>query len=340
MGSSTVSAFTLTKVPTADVLASLRADVMRAVVDEGASSIAIDIDDIGVLDSPIITALIRLLREVRERGASISLRASRTSLLETLRITALDKVFTVTAAGERPVPPATPGAASGRRGSRHGRGRFVAALAAGAFAFGSLLANRASADTEQSPADLVASIIGQNAAMQSYEASVKVDFHLRTFPFVSEHLDGTTYFKRPDDFEVVFAKVPGYAKGFDRLYSDIDDPSSWERRFDMTLAGEKTFDGHRDVVLRLVQKVRGMIDHEDVAIDPVAQHIDGMEWDYYNGGVIQMTQQYQHVGGFEVLAKQHAMILIPFVHAAADAAYSDYKTNVAIDDSVFSREKH
>jgi hypothetical protein len=83
-----------------------------------------------------------------------------------------------------------------------------------------------------------------------------------------------------------------------------------------------------------------MIDHEDVAIDPAAQHIDGMEWHYYNGGVIQMTQHYQHVGGFEVLAKQHAVILIPFVHAAADAAYSDYKTNVAIDDSVFSRDKH
>jgi hypothetical protein len=53
-----------------------------------------------------------------------------------------------------------------------------------------------------------------------------------------------------------------------------------------------------------------------------------------------MTQHYQHVGGFEVLAKQHAVITIPFVHAAADAAYSDYKTNVAIDDSIFSREKH
>jgi hypothetical protein len=28
------------------------------------------------------------------------------------------------------------------------------------------------------------------------------------------------------------------------------------------------------------------------------------------------------------------------VHAAADAVYSDYKTNVAIDDSVFTKAKH
>lgn len=338
MGSPVVSTFTLSKVTSPEALARLRSDVMRCVDDEGATSVAIDIDDIGILDSAIIGALILLLREVRERGASISLRASRTSLLDTLRITALDKVFTVTAASERPVPPVV--AASVRRSGRHGRGRFVAALAAGAFALGSLLADRASAETEPSPTDLVAAVAGSNAAMQSYEAAVKVDFHLRSFPFVSEHLDGTTYFKRPDDFEVVFDKVPAYAKGFDRLYSDIDDPSSWERRFDMSYVGDKTFEGHRDVVVRLIQKVRGMIDHEDVAIDPAAQHIDGMEWHYYNGGVIQMTQHYQHVGGFEVLAKQHAVILIPFVHAAADAAYSDYKTNVAIDDSVFSRDKH
>jgi anti-anti-sigma factor len=330
--------FTLAKVTSPEALARLRSDVLHAVDGEGSTSVAIDIDDIGILDSAVISALILLLREVRERGASISLQASRTSLLDTLRITALDKVFTVTAASERPVPP--PSAATVRRSGRHGRGRFVAALAAGAFALGSLLTNRASADTEPSPAELVASVAGANAAMQSYEAAVKVDFHLRSFPFVSEHLDGTTYFKRPDDFEVVFDKVPAYAKGFDRLYSDIDDPSSWERRFDLSYVGDKTFEGHQDVVVRLVQKVRGMIDHEDVAIDPAAQHIDGMEWHYYNGGVIQMTQQYQHVGGFEVLAKQHAVIVIPFVHAAADASYSDYKTNVAIDDSVFSRDKH
>jgi anti-sigma B factor antagonist len=320
----------------AEALQKLRSDVMRA-VESGADTVSLDIDDVGVLDSPIIAALISLLRDVRSRGASISLRASRKSLLDTLRITALDKVFTIAAPAERPSPaaPVKPSRTGGR-----GAGRFVAALAAAAFALGSLLGTRASAETEPSPSDVVAQITGANAAMQSYQATVSVDFHLRTFPFVSEHLDGTTYFKRPDDFEVVFRKVPGYAKGFDRLYSDIDDPSSWERRFDMSFVGDKTIEGHRDVVLRLVQKVRGMIDHEDVAIDPAAAHIDGMAWHYYNGGVIEMTQQYQRVGDFEVLAKQHAVIAIPFVHAAADATYSDYKTNVAIDDSVFSRDKH
>jgi hypothetical protein len=80
-----------------------------------------------------------------------------------------------------------------------------------------------------------------------------------------------------------------------------------------------------------------MIDHEDVAIDPERAHIDSMEWYYYNGGMISMTQEFKHVGGFDVLASQHATIRIPFVHAAADAAYTSYETGVPIDDAVFTR---
>lgn len=335
MGLAGIATLALAKPCSPEALQRLRADVMRA-VDDGAVEIRLDIDDLGVLDSPIISALISLLREVRERGASIALGASRKSLLDTLRITALDKVFTIVAAEERPAAgPA--GAAPGRLRSS---GRIVAAFAAAAFALGSLFGARASAATELSPADLIRAVVAQNAGMQSYQATVSVSFQLHSFPFFSEHLAGTTYFKRPDDVEVVFQKVPWYAKGFERLYSDMGDPSGWERRFDMSLAGDKTVDGHTDVLLRLVQKVRGMIDHEDVAIDPATWHIDAMTWYYYNGGVIEMSQEYQRVGGFDVPAKQHAVIRIPYVHAAAEATYSDYKTNVAIDDSVFSREKH
>ncbi len=214
--------------------------------------------------------------------------------------------------------------------------RSLAAFVAGMFALCTLVATRASAQSDPSPESIVRNIVAQNADMRSYEAQVSVDFKLRSFPYVSEHLDGTTYFKRPDNFEVVFRKVPSYAKGFEKLYSDIDDPTSWTKRFDLSLVGQRTVAGHRDVVIRLVQKVRGQIDHEDVAVDPVANRIDGMTWYYYNGGTIAMNQEFQHIGAFTLLAKQHATIHIPFVHASAEATYNDYKTNVAIDDSVFT----
>lgn len=304
-------------------------------VDAGHLNIEIDVDDIGALESPSISTLISILRKARERGATVSLRASRKNILDTLCVTGLDKVFRIVAPAHDTLTAALPASSAARPVGK--RRRFVASLAVWLLAMSALLGTRAWAS--DTPADILHHVIAQNAEMHSYQAQVSVDFHLRSFPYVSQHLDGTTYFKRHDNFEVVFDKVPSYAKGFEKLYSDIDDPTSWERRFDLSLVGEKTVNGHRDVVVRLVQKVRGMIGHEDVAIDGALWRIDEMEWHYSNGGVIAMTQEYQQVGIFTVLAKQHATIHIPFVHAAADATYGDYQTNVAIDDSVFARNK-
>jgi anti-anti-sigma factor len=323
--------FNLSKPATPESLQSLRAAVERAAQDH-VEGIVINVDQLGVLDAPVISALISLLRTARAHGTSISLQASRANILDTLRITALDKVFTIVTDTEAPAPvaPERRGAAPKRR-TRH-----AAALVLGGIV--SLCGMRgAQAADPVSPQALIGAVITQNADVASYRAHVSVDFHLRSFPYITQHLDGTTYYKRPDNFEVVFDNVPSYAKGFDKLYSDIDDPSSWERRFNLSVVGQRNVQGHDDVVVRLVQKVRGMIDHEDVAIDPARAHIDSMEWFYYNGGTIAMTQEFKRVGGFDVLAAQHATIRIPFVHAAADAAYTSYQTGVPIDDAVFTR---
>jgi anti-anti-sigma factor len=327
--------FSLEQPLTTEALVAVRARV-EAALEAGAREFAVDIDGVGVLDSKTIAVLISILRLVRECGGSVSLLASQPNILDTLRITALDRIFTVASPESR--PPA--GAVSASKPPRSGAGRrFVAGLAGAVFAATALLGHPIGAESEMSVHDLLRSVAAQNPDMQSYEARVGIKVRLLSFPYVSEHLEGTTYFKRPYNFEVVLERVPSYAKGFDRLYSDLADPASWEERFDVSIAGETLYDGHRDVVVRLVQKVRGMIDHEDVAIDPVNARIDNMLFRYYNGGFIAVSQDYQSVAGFAVLAGQHATIHIPYVHAAAEAHYTDYHTNVAIDDTVFTKVK-
>ena len=51
-----------------------------------------------------------------------------------------------------------------------------------------------------------------------------------------------------------------------------------------------------------------------------------------------MTQTFREVGGYLMLAEQDAEIAIPYAHAVAHGAYADYKTNVALDDSVFTKK--
>jgi anti-anti-sigma regulatory factor len=323
----------LSKPTTPEALREFRAEVVR-LLEAGTKALLVDIDEVGTLDSPTIAALIVALRAARERSAVLSLQVSRKNLLETLRITALDQVFTIV------LPLAALAEAAPAKRVRRPRQRRTVAAIAWMAAITCLAGARTEALPDVAPSDVVRNVIAQNSRLDSYEATVDVNVHLRSFPYLADRLNGTAYFKQPDRFELVFQRVPAVAKGFDRLYSDIDDPSDWSQRFDLSFVGQRSVDGHPDVVLRLVQKVRGMIDHEDVAIDPATWHIDSMEWHYYNGGLIAMTQQYRSADGYDVLAAQHATIHIPYVHAAADATYTDYKTNVAIDDGVFTAARH
>lgn len=318
---------TLVGVPDAAWFDALR-DEVRVACRAGTRRIRIGCDGLSRFDDSVARGLIGLLRAAREHGADVTLVVARDDLRERLRAYALDRIFTLAAGCEDAVT--MQARSSGPAALRRATAGTLAVACA-------LLATAAPhvAAEQLDPLAIVRGVVAQNAGMTSYRARVSVALHLRSFPFLSEHLAGTTYYKRPGSFAVDFDRVPRYAKGFDKLYSDIDDPSKWEARFTIAAAGERAVDGHRDVVLRMVQRVRGMIDHEDVAIDPAAQRIDEMAWYYYNGGVITMTQAYKDVAGYHVLAAQHAAIHIPFVSANADATYDDYRTNVAIDDSVF-----
>lgn len=304
---------------------------------EAEHRVLVDVDGAAPLDAAAIGELVSILREVREAGGDMVLVTGLPGVRETLSVMGLDRVFAVMTPDEaRAAEQAEDETAeSPHRGTGRTRARF-AAIAAVLLAVAAGTAVGSAVEAPE-PADIVQHVVDANPSLRSYEARVHVDVHLVALPFVSPKLDGTTYFKRPDNFEVVFDSVPSYAKGFERLYSDIGDPTGWEKRFNMTVTGEKDVDGHRDLVLRLVQKVRGMIDHQDVAVDPSSWRIDEMEWHYYNGGVISMTQEFTTLNGLNVLSTQHASIRIPHVHATAVASYSDYKTNVAIDDSVFTK---
>ena len=84
----------LSKPTTPEALRDFRAEVVRH-LEAGTKALLVDIDEVGTLDSPTIAALIVALRAARERAAVLSLQVSRKNLLETLRITALDQVFTI-----------------------------------------------------------------------------------------------------------------------------------------------------------------------------------------------------------------------------------------------------
>jgi hypothetical protein len=191
----------------------------------------------------------------------------------------------------------------------------------------------------QTAQDVVAHLVSRNSALTSYQAHVDIRLHTG-IPFLNPAFEGTTYFKQPDRHEIVFTKAPGYARGFEKLYSDVSDPSVWDKRFFYSLDGERTIEHHSDLVLKLVERVRGSLDHEDVLVDPHRWVIDEIDYYYYSGGRITVDQTYHNEGAFAVLDWEHAYIAMPpFPHARADAHYTQYKVNVAIDDAIFTEDQ-
>jgi len=122
------------------------------------------------------------------------------------------------------------------------------------------------------PADahaVVEKMIARNPALQSYKARVHVDVKMLSFPYLAPKLDGTSYYKRPDTYEVVFDKMPGYAKGFQKIFNDVGDPGAWERDQNIALDGTAELWGHPMIVLRLTKKIHSTIlDHTLAYVDP------------------------------------------------------------------------
>jgi hypothetical protein len=275
-----------------------------------------------------IAGLVAGLRRLRERGGALEVTPASVAVRDALALAGLDRVFAFPLVANEPAP---------RRRTRL-TARLTAASFAAMFAFVGVPAF-AGADRVTDPAAILARVEERNPSLSSYQGRMHVDLRLTSFPFIRQHLDGTTYYKKPSNYEVVFDKVPPLAKGFDKMFADVGDPANWEKRFVVTYQGEREYQGRKDLELKLVQRVRGMIDHETVLVDPNAWAIDSIRYDYYNGGHITMTQTFREVGGYSMLAEQHAEIAIPYAKAVAHGTYSDYKTNVAVDDTVFTKKK-
>jgi hypothetical protein len=278
--------------------------------------------------SATVAALVTGLRRLRERGGAVQVAPATVAVRDALALTGLDRVFAF---------PIVPDERPKSRRRANPLGRMAVAAVAAVVAFVGLPAF-ASADRPTDPAAILAKVEERNPSLSTYQGRLHVDLRMTSFPFLRQHLDGTTYYKRPSNYEVVFDKVPPLAKGFDKMFADIGDPANWEKKFVVTYEGEHEYNGRKDVQLRMVQRVRGMIDHETVMIDPATWTIDSIRYDYYNGGHITMTQTFREVGGYSMLAEQNAEIAIPYAKAVAHGTYTDYKTNVAVDDAVFTKK--
>ena len=216
--------------------------------------------------------------------------------------------------------------------------RFVAILAAVAFMATAPAFAQSPSPATLNAAEVIKRVNARNPALQTFQTRMHVQVRMTSFPFLSPHLDGTAYYKRAGNYEIVFDKVPFYAKGIDKLFADIADPSGWVADSNIVYRGIQTVGGKPYLVLRMTKKIYSDQIKDTIAyVDPTTYGIARMDWHYLNGGSIVMTQTYRNEAGYNFVSSQHADIHYR-VRAVADSGFDRYKTNVPLADSVFTKK--
>jgi outer membrane lipoprotein-sorting protein len=211
----------------------------------------------------------------------------------------------------------------------HGPGRSLAARFATMLAAVLMMAAPSAADQN----DVYERMQHINPALHSYEASVRVAVVSHSFPFLSPTLDGTVYFRSPDQNAVEFKTVPVIANQLKKVVVQLEPASEWPRIYTVTPVAD---DGTTST-FRLVRKKHGRIDHVDVSVDDKTATVTGMTY-YYNdnGGTISFTQTWVAIDGNYVLKSQAGKVDIPHYNADVTSTFSDYKLNVEVPDTVFA----
>jgi outer membrane lipoprotein-sorting protein len=208
--------------------------------------------------------------------------------------------------------------------ARPALGRLIAVLGSAALLMGASGAGQS---------DVYARMQRINPSLHSYRASVRVAVVTHSFPYLSPTLDGTIYFRSPDQSAVEFKTVPLLASELKKVVAQLEPASEWPRLYEVTPVND---DGTIST-FRLVRKKHGRIDHVEVTVDDKTATVASMTYVYNDGGgSISFTQTWDEIDGNYVLKSQTGKVDIPHYNADVTSTFSDYKLNVEVPDTVFA----
>ena len=188
-------------------------------------------------------------------------------------------------------------------------------------------------------AAIVDKMLDRNPGLTSYRARVHVTTRMLSFPFLSPTLDGTSYYKRPSKFVVVFDRVPAYAAGFSKIFNNVGDPGAWSKDNVVSYAGTRIWSGRQVYMLTVApRQYSDILAYAHAIVDPATWELVEMTWHYRDGGTISMRQWYRRENGYDVLSEQSAEINFR-VRASSHATYANYQMNVPISNAVFTGAK-
>ncbi len=189
-------------------------------------------------------------------------------------------------------------------------------------------ANAASLDLLRRAADL-------NPGLKSYTASAQLSAILHVLIPVHKTFSGTVYYLKPKR-KIEFQNVSGQLARFKDLATSTPSFSELAKEYTVTALADTGSVSSYDMTPK---KTGSRVKNIDVTVDDAAAHIQHVQWNYTNGGTLQLTEYYTQVGTYQLPAKSDIQARFPGYSVDGTLSFNDYKPNAPVSPDVFASPK-
>lgn len=180
-----------------------------------------------------------------------------------------------------------------------------------------------------------------NGALQSFSVPVHFDVWIHKLLSFRVGVDGTNYFRAPDEEALVVTRTPPLIGGaFRGDYTNLVTlPQVWPGRYKVERVAVVARDDQQLFELFARPRAADGVDHvvfdiTRAGFDPVAA-----SWFYHDGSTIKVTIVNAPVGEYMLPSTEKIEVSMPGNHFEATAHYGRYSLNAGVPGSVFTAAK-
>ncbi|MEW6279130.1 MAG: outer membrane lipoprotein-sorting protein [Candidatus Eremiobacterota bacterium] len=196
------------------------------------------------------------------------------------------------------------------------------------------------AGADQQVEEIFARVKQINPGLMDYSADIKMALDARiAFVPYRPNIEGTYYHKRPDKHKVKLHKAPGYLRKYPNIFG-------WNlprlERFTSRVVGTEKVAGRDCYHLELLPaEEMGDVQQVDLWVDTQNYTVPRHQTTYARDGLLTVEADYQTVDGYTVFKEMRANFRFPSASltATARAAYTNYRFNQNLPDSLFKKEE-
>ena len=208
---------------------------------------------------------------------------------------------------------------------------WITAGFAGVFFGATMLGADGAGDFRTTPA--YQRLLESQSGVQSSISDIEVHTKMRGFLPVSLTFRGHSYFRAPDQQTVVFDNVPGIIRGMVKNKPTLQTAAMWPRYYEIQVGGD---DGAATAFHLTPLDSKSALASIDVTVNDETGYMTRLCFTNKNGPEVTTEQTYGEIERHAVIVAQSGETHGAGYRADVTTAFTDYRINVPVPDSVFA----